>query len=231
MRLAMCGRYSIAIEPRALEERFGAVLTERAAPRYNAAPSQALPVILGSDPRRIVLVRWGIAPAWLAKAKGRHDIINVRAETLQEKHTFDADMRERRCLVLADGFYEWKAVTRGSKIPYRIVMKNGSPFAFAGIWERNDVEGIPDVKTFAIITTAPNSALAPIHNRMPAILRPDEERLWLSDGARVPELLKVLKPLDSRLLRVYEVSRLVNRASMDSPELVKPLREVKKAAA
>jgi putative SOS response-associated peptidase YedK len=218
------------MEPKALEQRFGAVVAEPLVARYNAAPSQALPVILSSDPRRIEMLRWGLAPSWFLKAKRRDGIINVRAETLQEKHTFDADVRQRRCLVLADGFYEWKTATRGAKIPYRIVMKNGSPFAFAGIWESNDVGGVPDVKTFAIITTTPNSALAPIHNRMPVILRPDEERLWLSDDARVPALLKVLQPLDARLLKVYEVSTLVNRAAVDSPELIKPVRDLKKAA-
>jgi putative SOS response-associated peptidase YedK len=208
------------MEPEVVMHRFGAVVAEPLVARYNAAPSQILPVILSSDPGRIEMLRWGLAPSWFLKAKHRDGIINVRAETLREKHTFDADVRQRRCLVLADGFYEW---TRRAKTPYRIVMKNGSPFAFAGIWESNDV------KTFAIITTTPNS-LAPIHNRMPVILRPDEERLWLSDDAEVPALLKILQPLDPTLLKVYEVSRLVNKASVDSPELIEPLREVKKAA-
>lgn len=128
----MCGRYSIAIEPKTLEKRFDAVISESFGPRFNAAPSQPLPVILNSAPDRIALVRWGLSPMWMTNTKRRDGIINVRMETLRDKTTFRADLLKRRCLVLADGFYEWQAVTKGPKIPYRFVLNDGSPFAFAG---------------------------------------------------------------------------------------------------
>ncbi|SRR6266705_184581 len=128
----MCGRYSIAIEPTEVEEHFGARFAEPMQRRYNAAPSQRLPVILNADPRSIVLAPWGIKPPWLVKRDG---LINVRAETLREKHTFQQDLSNRRFLIPADGFYEWQMRPNGKKAPYRIVRRAGRVFAFAGIWE------------------------------------------------------------------------------------------------
>src|SRR3989344_9701389 len=143
----MCGRFSVTVSGDMLEKRFNAKLEEPISPNYNAAPSQKMPVILNTDPKHIVLTKWGIKPVWFKSVSGKSDgLINIRAETLKEKHTFKKDLEERSCLILADGFYEWKKIG-SKKIPYRFVLKNRKPFAFAGLWEENEGE-----KRFAIIT-------------------------------------------------------------------------------
>ena len=140
----------------------------------------------------------------------------MRAETLRDKATFRDEFQHRRCLVLADGFYEWKATAAG-KVPYRIHAKGGAPLAFGGLWE----EG-PEPK-FAIITTAANALMAPIHHRMPLIFAPDEKDAWLASGASLTMLLDELKPADRKDLESYEVSRRVNNARLDESELLRPL--------
>ena len=188
----MCGRYSIAIEPTEIEERFDAQFSVGVlgqAPRYNAAPSQALPVILNSSPSSIVLSHWGIAPPWLSRVSSRGELINVRVETLRDRPTFRDDLVSRRCLVLADGFYEWMAdAERRRKVPFRITREDRAPFAFAGIWQEGASGSSP---RFAIITTAADSFMRPIHSRMPVILDREEEREWISP-ARMPQGLPAL---------------------------------------
>lgn len=214
----MCGRYALAKEPREIEEHFGARFAEPMRPRYNAAPSQRLPVILNADPRSIVLSPWGIKLPWLK----RDGLINVRAETLREKHTFQKDLTDRRCLIPADGFYEWQVRLGGKKTPYRIVPRVGGVIAFAGIW-REERQGDATQPRFAIITTRANDLMRPIHDRMPVILTADEESLWLSGKTTVPELLAMLEPAPSADLRAYEISPMVNRASTDTPEVMEPV--------
>jgi putative SOS response-associated peptidase YedK len=218
----MCGRYSLTAEPGLLEERFGATFAEPMERRYNAAPSQTLPVILNAEPKHIRLVSWGINPWWFKRSRGGGPI-NVRIETVQTR--FKDDLAERRCLVLANGFYEWARTTDG-KVPYRFVLRDRSPFAFAGIWEeREDALGV--IPSFAILTTAADAAVAPIHNRMPVILPQALEREWISSARSPDEVLSMLKAGDSVALQAYPVSTLVNRASVDTPELIEPV-EVKK---
>jgi putative SOS response-associated peptidase YedK len=212
----MCGRYSIAVEPAKIEKRFGARFAEPFKRRYNAAPSQKLPVILNYNPRKLLLTRWGMKPAWFTKVSKRDGLINVRVETLREKHTFLQDLEERRCLIPADGFFEWKAVSNEKKAPFRITGEDGKLFAFAGIWENNDEDGKQEPH-FAIITTQADAFMQPIHSRMPVILDDTEESVWLSDQARVPDLLAILESPPSHKLRAYEVSRSVNKASVDEP--------------
>jgi len=219
----MCGRYSIAIEPTEIEDQFRARFEEPMKPRYNAAPSQMLPVIINEAPGTVRFLRWGLMPPWIEKIKKRDGLINVRAETLRDRHTFQHDLRERRCLVIADGFYEWRKTPSGGKIPYRITAKNGSPMGFAGIWEVNHDKKGNKVPTFAIITTAANKLMAPIHARMPVIFWPRDKSKWLQERQPLPNLIERLKPVDDRNLRAYEVSRLVNRASVDSREVIQPV--------
>lgn len=223
----MCGRYSIAVEPTEVEERFGAEFVETAEPtrpRYNAAPSQWLPVILNAEPDKIVLTPWGIKPEWLARVAKKDGLINVRFETLRDKATFRSDLEKRRCLVPADGFYEWKAVPGARKVPFRITRKDGKLFAFAGIWHESPSEG-GRAPRFAIITTAANDLMQPIHARMPVILDEEEEKAWLASEGRLPDLIGLLETPAAVALRAYEVSREVNRASVDVPELIKPVAE------
>jgi putative SOS response-associated peptidase YedK len=157
----MCGRFSVTFDQKLLEARFQATFAESLfQPRYNAAPSQALPVILNTEPQTIQRLAWGLRPAW-ARTIGKKDgIINVRAETLRERQTFKKDLAERRCLVLADSFYEWRKEAGKRKTPFRILLKMKEPFAFAGIWEENEGRDGESIQTFAIITTESNSLVA-----------------------------------------------------------------------
>ena len=218
----MCGRYSIAIEPAEIEARFGAKYLEAMKPRYNAAPSQPLPVILNSDPRHVVFAAWGIRPVWMSRVAKKDGLINVRFETLRDKATFRADLEGRRCLVPADGFYEWKTDAGKKKILFRITRKDGKLFAFAGIWQEGPKEpGL--LRRFAIITTAADSFMQPIHSRMPVILDHDEERAWIERDGELSDFLRLLETPYSPALRAYEVSREVNRATVDTPEVMNPV--------
>jgi putative SOS response-associated peptidase YedK len=191
-------------------------------PRYNASPSQLLPVILNTDPHRVTALAWGLRPGWLKAISKKEGLINVRAETLRERKTFAKDLAERRCLVLADGFYEWRK-TGSKKVPYRFTLKDGGLFAFAGIWEENtDDEGNP-LKTFAVITTEPNELVKQVHNRMPVILQRSAEESWLKANLDPQDALASLVPYPAQLMKSYEVSTLVNRATVDTPDIIKPV--------
>jgi putative SOS response-associated peptidase YedK len=182
-----------------------------------------LPVILNAEPERIRLVSWGINPFWLKRSRP-DGLINARVETLQAK--FREDLAERRCLVLADGFYEW-AKTPDGKVPYRFVRSDREPFAFAGIWEeRKDAVG--SLPSFAIPTTAADAVVSPIHNRMPVILPPEIEREWISASRSPDEVLSMVKGERGVALEAYPVSTMVNRATVDTPELIERV-EVKKS--
>lgn len=222
----MCGRYSIAVEPTEIEERFQAQFDEPMNPRYNAAPSQRLPVILNAEPRKIIFAQWGMMPAWAAHLAKRGGLINVRYETLRDKKTFRADLKACRCLVPSDGFYEWKAESGGKKVPYRITRKDGRLFALAGLWQE---EPTPSGQTrrFAIITTSSNELMQPLHARMPVILTDQDERTWLqAAGSEFQDLLDLLgKPISSEPLEAFPVSSKVNAPKNDSPNLI--LRELR----
>jgi putative SOS response-associated peptidase YedK len=192
------------------------------APRYNIAPSQK---ILGftqtENERSVCLFHWGLIPSWSKEPTG---FINARAETLQEKPSFRDSFRDRRCLILADGFYEWGKRNGKAKQPYYIQMKDEMPFAFAGIWDqwRGDGEVITSC---AIITTTPNELVAPIHNRMPVILQPDKYHAWLSRSE--PEQLRaLLVPTPASEMKSFPVGSAVNRPQLDDASLVEPTEEL-----
>jgi putative SOS response-associated peptidase YedK len=207
----------------ALEERFHAHLsTELAVPTYNAAPSQAQLTILNDHPDTIVRAAWGFVPEW---ADGRPDVkplINARAETVPTKPFFRDAFRRKRCLVLADGFYEWKRAGKG-KVPYRIALKTEEPFAFAGIWSTvHDAQGAVQ-PTFAILTTDANALVSQIHTRMPVILRKQDETAWLDPNLALDGAQALLVPLPAELLRAYEVSPKVNSPAFNIPEALQPV--------
>ena len=219
----MCGRFTMATYAAALEERFRAHFsTEVAAPTYNAAPSQAQLTILNDHPDAIVRAAWGFVPEW---ADGRPDVkplISARAETAATKPFFRDAFKRKRCLVLADGFYEWKRAGK-SKVPYRIALKTEEPFAFAGIWSTgHDAQGI-EHPTFAILTTEANALVSQIHNRMPVILREQDEKDWLNPRLSLDEAQALLGPLPAELLMMYEVSPKVNSPTFNVPEAVQPV--------
>jgi putative SOS response-associated peptidase YedK len=215
----------MATNMEALEERFRAhVSPEMAGPTYNAAPSQAQLTILNDHPQAIVRAAWGLVPEW---ADGRSDVkplINARAETVATKPFFRDAFKRKRCLVLADGFYEWKRAGKG-KVPYRITLKTGEPFAFAGIWSAiHDAQGAVH-PTFALLTTEANPLVAQIHTRMPVILRGQDEAAWLNPRLSLAEAQALLVPLPANLLMAYEVSSKVNAATSNSPDLLQPIAQ------
>ena len=224
----MCGRYSLIGDMRELALRFdfdaGALDHP---PRYNVAPTQdVLAVIQGADRggRSAALMRWGLIPSWARSVPVAKPLINARAETVTEKPSFRTALRQRRCLILADGFYEWQRVG-SSRRPMRIVLKSGEPFAFAGLWDSwQDPKG-EIVRSCAIITTAANDLLRPIHNRMPVIVTRELESLWLDVDLRDPATLaETLVPYPAAALEAYQVSNLVNRVANDGPELAAPVQ-------
>ena len=218
----MCGRYTQTADPAKLTQRF------RLEPpnsdiirRYNIAPTQNAPVIANDAPQRLRLMRWGLIPSWAKDETIGNRMINARAETLAEKPSFKKPLERRRCLVLADGFYEWRKVAARAKIPVRIVLKSREPFAFAGLWDvwRDPEEH--DIPTFAIITTAANELLEPIHDRMPVILRPEDEEKWLDPKPTDPvKLNPFLKPYPAEEMESYDVSPIVNSPRNDVPKCV-----------
>lgn len=189
-------------------------------PRYNIAPGQTVPVIGGDvSGRWLAAMRWGLVPHWAKEASMGNKLINARAETLAEKPSFRDSFRHRRCLIPADGFYEWKKEGKSST-PYRIVLPGQELFAFAGLWDRWDTaEG--SIFSFTIITTAASPFMQGIHSRMPVILRGEREyAAWLDGGADTDLLKRMLRPFEERL-HIYPVSRLVNSPRNDLPELVR----------
>ena len=188
-------------------------------PRYNAAPSQALPVVSNAHPKQVSLYHWGVVPFW-AKEKGQR-LINARAETVAEKSTFKQSFRQRRCWVLADGYYEWQK-TKAGKVPHRLVLTNERPFVFAGIWDEHVNKETGEVRRdFCIITTAASPSISPIHDRMPVILSEETREAWLSDTEDYAGLTDLLRPLDDSQIKAYEVSKRVNNVQNDDDELIR----------
>ncbi len=217
----MCGRYSLIADIGELARRFefdGDRVDP--GPRYNIAPTQMVLAIVGGEIRRGGLMRWGLIPHWAKSASIGSRMINARAETVAEKPSFRTALRRRRCLVLADGFYEWRR-THAGKRPMRITMATGEPFAFAGLWDTWRDPQDETVTSCTIITTMANDLLRPIHDRMPVILQRDQEDLWLDRDVREPDVLReVLIPYNPGAMEAYEVSTLVNSNSNDGPEVI-----------
>jgi putative SOS response-associated peptidase YedK len=224
----MCGRYTITATPDQLALYFdaqppapGAAYTAR----YNAAPSQLLPVLLNQGERRLEMLRWGLIPNWTKEISTQYTMINARAETLTEKPTFKRAFEQRRCLVPADGFYEWQKSADGKhKTPMRIMLQSGELFALAGLW---DAWKSPDgeiIRSFTIITTAANAFVQPIHDRMPVILRREDHAHWLDNQAGAAIWADLLRPYPADLMQAYPVSKRVNAATTDDPGLIAPVQ-------
>ena len=217
----MCGRYSLIADLGELARRFELDSEWDAFERrYNIAPTQGVLTVVGGERHRAGFMRWGLIPHWAKNASIGSRMINARAETAVEKPAFRDALRRRRCLVLADGFYEWHR-TGGAKRPMRDLIRSGEPFAFAGLWS---VWTDPDgnrTPSCAIITTKANDLLRPIHDRMPVILPREVEELWLEQSLEDPPALgSGLTPYPACKTEVYEVSTLVNSAANDGPEVI-----------
>jgi putative SOS response-associated peptidase YedK len=237
----MCGRYTLVVAQDELEARFDAQFPEDGAessfsPRYNMAPGQQLPVITNEQPETIRRLEWGLVPSWADDDSG--GLINARAESVAEKPSFRGAYEQRRCLVPADGFYEWVDTADG-KQPYRVSFDDDRVFAMAGLWERWKPEttqtgldafggGVADetesgpLETFTIITTEPNDLVADLHHRMAVILEPDTEQRWLTGEAGHD----VLEPSPADGMCAEPVSTAVNDPSTDEPSLIEPVETV-----
>ena len=216
----MCGRFTLTADLGELQERFefnAGGLTN--SPSYNIAPTQPVLAVLNGNGRQAHQLRWGLVPSWAKSASANRPMINARAETVAERPAFRAAFRRRRCLVLADGYYEWRR-SGSTRTPFRITIASGEPFAFAGLWETwRDPTG-EQVRTCTIITTTANSLLRPIHDRMPVILPREREGLWLDHNVQDPYLLgSALVPYPADDTRAYEVSSRVNAVANNGPEL------------
>ncbi len=216
----MCGRYTIIAKAEEIEKRFNVQVPESYKPRYNAAPSQILPVITNSNPEGLSFFHWGLIPQWAKDKSISSKLINARAETITEKVSFKSALQKRRCLVLADGFYEWKRSSKKSKIPYRIFLKDSILFAFAGLWEEFEDDDQNHIHTFTIITTQANSIVSKIHDRMPVILDPQSEKKWLNQSNTMEDYINLLKPFDDHKMDSHSVTSLVNSVENDNPKLI-----------
>lgn len=217
----MCGRYSITTAPEALARLFGTVgPIPNLPPRYNLAPTQDAPVVRrGRDGLRLTLVRWGLIPSWSKGPDARFAMINARADTLAAKPAYRNAFRDRRCLIPADGFYEWRVVSGGGKQPMRIVRPDRQPFAFAGIWERwSPGPDLPAIDSFAIVTTDASDRLRPIHDRMPVVLDPADWERWIDGPAEA--VAGLLRPAPEDAFVAYPVSSRVGNVRNDDPELL-----------
>ena len=222
----MCGRFTQTAAPEVIAEHFQLDEPLLFKPRYNIAPSQQVAAIrLNPDAakRECILLRWGLIPSWAKDAKIGNQCINAKAETVAEKPSFRSAFKKRRCLVIADGFYEWR-VEGKQKQPMWIGMKSKRPFAFAGLWEHWKLaEGEP-IESCTIITTEPNKLMQNIHNRMPVILNPQDYDLWLDPTMQQEETVnRLLRPFISDELVAYPVSTLVNNPRHDAPQCLEPV--------
>jgi putative SOS response-associated peptidase YedK len=219
----MCGRFSNFTPIEALRERFQAdPPDEPVYPRYNAAPGQKLIVIPMDDPHKMHLYKWGLIPHWAKDPKIGNSLINARSETLKEKPAFRGSLHKGRCLVLADGFYEW-GTTSGIKIPYRVELKDRKPFAMAGLSSRwKDATG-KEINTFTIVTTNANELVSTIHSRMPVIISSDQEIQWIDPLIDFQELNQYLLSYPENDMEMYPISMLVNNPKNDTAEIVKPV--------
>lgn len=221
----MCGRYLLTrIEKQILEE-FGVEVHITPGRRFNIAPSQLVPVVRTEGEHRILTMqRWGLIPAWAKDPKIGYKLINARSETVLEKPSYREAFKKRRCLILADGFYEWKKLDAKTKQPYCFTMRDNSIFAFAGIWERwKDPKG-EVIESCSILTTSPNELCASVHDRMPVILDPRQYDTWLNapvqESVRLTELLV---PFEADRMQSFPVSTAVNSPKNDTAECIKPV--------
>jgi putative SOS response-associated peptidase YedK len=223
----MCGRYRLSRHKQIVEEYFAVPSgLEDWNPRYNIAPTQPVPVIRQhpKEPRRdLSLMRWGLIPSWARDSSGAARMINARAETAAALPAFRDALKQRRCLLPADGFYEWKRSPAG-KQPYCFEVNDGELFAFAGLWDRWRSPDGQWIKSCSILTTAPNTVTALVHDRMPVILTKEDYDLWLDPGITNPALVsELLKPCDPLRMRSYPVSSRVNQVQHDDADCAVPI--------
>src|SRR5690242_13955036 len=218
----MCGRYTLKHDIQAIAQEFHVAPSLQTVPRYNIAPTQEVISVLQNGEAHLELLRWGLIPSWAKEESIGSKMINARAETLAEKPSFKRLLHNKRCLIVADGFYEWKSEPGAkTKTPMYFTLEDDEPFTFAGLWDTwRNPEG-EQIRTCTIITTNPNALVSPVHNRMPAILPAEAYEEWLNPQHQDEQaLLHLLSPYDATDMKVRPVSRLVNNTNNDSPEIL-----------
>jgi len=217
----MCGRFIIA-DITGIEKRFQ-IEPQNLKPNYNLAPTQDVPVIINDGSNHLAMFRWGLIPFWAKDLAIGNKLINARAETVDEKPSFQLSLQRKRCLIVADGFYEWKK-EGSTKRPYRITLKTKELFGFAGLWDTWKSPTGVIVNSCSIITTTPNELMAPIHKRMPVILPWEVEQVWMDQGVIDSSFLKtLLMPYPADQMIAYEVSTLVNSPKNKGTECLAPV--------
>lgn len=219
----MCGRFVLTADTGAIQQSFNLTTVPDMPARFNIAPTQPVAVITNDNPKELTYYRWGLIPSWAKDAKIGNNLINARSEDVEDKPSFRSAFKRRRCLIPADGFYEWSS--RGKdKVPMFVHLQNHELFAFAGLWEVWHSPDGEEIRTCTILTTEPNELIRPLHNRMAVILHQADYDTWLTPGELPPPALKpLLKPYEADRMAVYEVSKLVNKPSNDSPECMEPI--------
>jgi putative SOS response-associated peptidase YedK len=219
----MCGRYSITTAPEAMRRLFGYQEQPNFPPRYNVAPTQPIPIVRRWEGKRqYALVRWGLLPAWVKDPRGFSLLINARGESVLDKPAFRNAMKRRRCLIPADGFYEWKNESKLRR-PFYVRPTDGGQMAFAGLWEIWTGPNGEEMDTAVIVTTRANRMLSPLHDRMPVIVPPEAFDFWLDcDKVDALTAAALFAPAPDNLLEAHEVSAAVNKVANDTPQLIEP---------
>ena len=219
----MCGRYSLKSDDEQINARFVArSMPSTRTARYNIAPTQPVWALVYTEEPKIVALRWGLIPSWAKDKAIGNRMINARSEGIEDKPSFRRAIRKRRCLVLADGFYEWKKEGK-AKVPLYIRLKSGEPFGFAGLWERWAAPSGETIHSCTIITTAPNALMENIHQRMPVILPREAEEQWLDPAVDDPQkVLPLLQPYPDGEMEAYAVSTTVNSPRNDVAACIEP---------
>lgn len=224
----MCGRFTLFADFKTIVERFdieAAIQADLYHPSYNIAPSHSVLSVINDGTRnRMGYLKWGLIPSWSKDEKIGNQLMNARAETLMEKPSFRTAFMKRRCLIIADSFYEWNHLDPKRKTPIRFLLKSNKLFAMAGLWEHWKSPDGHSVYSCTIITTSANHLMKKFHNRMPVILKPEDEQKWLNpSNTDMKNLSDLLKPLPEDLMEAYEVSNLVNSTKNNSPKLIEKM--------
>jgi putative SOS response-associated peptidase YedK len=223
----MCGRFTITLDPGEIQELLDlGSFVHIHQPRYNVAPSQPIPIVKDLESKSVELYRWGLVPFWADDPEIGYKMINARSETAHEKPSFRAAFKHRRCLILADGFFEWHAKEKGrSKTPYLFKLKNNYPFTFAGLYEHWPIPSGGELHTCTILTCPPNALVSDYHNRMPVMLGEDTRWSWIDPQAKQSDLQDLLVPYPADEMKCFAVSRAVNSPKNDRPEILEPVEE------
>ncbi len=221
----MCGRFTLTLDPGELQELLGlGPFVHIVQPRYNIAPSQPIPIVKDTESRAVELYRWGLVPFWSKDLQIGNRLINARSETAYEKPAYRAAFKYRRCLILADGFFEWHSNGNGgTKTPYLFKLNDDHPFTFAGLYEHWEPPEGGELHSATILTCEPNELVGNYHNRMPVILDEEARWKWLDPAATQKELMGFMKPYPAEEMKCFEVSRAVNSPNNDVPEVVQPI--------